>query len=156
MKPKILKLNIIILLLLLFGAGCEKDDFPPLEDKDLTIIETNSVGCKENLKSTDTDKYVELKAEGENRLRIKFINAYINCAGVDTTYAVIDDGILKVIFFEYTFADCKCNFDVECLIDSVENRTYNLEIYTLSEKPKAKFTFKYSPTLDSKTLISNN
>ncbi len=155
MKPKIIKLSTGILLFLFVGASCqkEKNELPPLENKILSIIETNFNGCKESLKSSETERYVELKAEGENQLRLKFINARINCAGLDTTYAAINDGILKVTFFDYNLANCLCDFDLDCVIDSMENREYNLEVYAHGEEPKAKFTFTYSSMLDSKFIL---
>ncbi len=159
MKHKILKLSTVILLFAFIGAGCQKDELPPLKDKILTVSKTVSNGCKESLKSTETERYIELKAEGENQLRVKFINASLNCCpGKITSNAFIQNGILKVVFTEETPAmcNCICNFDLECVIDSMENREYNLEVYAYSEKPEAKITFNYSQKLNTKTKISNN
>ena len=136
--------------------GCAKEEHTSLKDRVLTIIETNSSGCKESLKSSDVDRYIELKAEGDNQLRVKFINAYLNCAGLDSTDAVINEGILKVVFIEDISANCMCYFDLECLIDSMENMTYKLEVYAHGEKPQAKLSFTYSNRLDSKIYISDN
>jgi hypothetical protein len=159
MKSNILKLSTVLLLLLFNGAGCEKDELPPLEDKQLTIVETNAQGCKDNLKSTDIERYVELKAEEDSKLRIKFTNAMLNCCpGEITSSAFIENEVLKVVFMEETPAqcDCNCDFDLECVIDSMENRSYNIEVYAHSEKPKVQLTFTYSTELNSKISITNN
>ena len=156
MKLKKNKLLIILFIALLGCIGCnDNEDKSPLKDKQLTVLEMNAEGCKENLKSIEAEQYIELKAEGESQLRIKFINATINCAGLDTTYAVIYDGILKVTFFDYNLANCLCDFDLECVLDSMENRQYELEVYANGEEPKAKITFIYSSKLDSKIDINN-
>ncbi len=159
MKNKTLKFSTVILLFVFFGASCQKDELPPLKDKILTVVETVSSGCKESLKSTETEQYIELKAEGENQLRVKFINASLNCCpGKITSNAFIQNEILKVLFTEETptKCDCICDFDLECVIDSMENREYNLEIYAHSEKPKAKIAFSYSQKLNTTIKISNN
>ncbi len=138
MKTKKLKLLTIFLFLLPFcaaimGGGCEKeeDKLQPLKDKVLTIVEMNSNGCKESLKSNEIEQYIELKAEGEDQLRFIFINATINCAGLDTAFAYIQDAILKVSFLEDPSANCICNYDLECVIDSMEKRRYNVEVYVV-------------------------
>ncbi len=159
MKSEILKLSTIALLLLFIGASCEKDEIQPLEDQILTVIETNSDGCKDPLKSSETEQYIELKAEGENQLKITFINAVLNCCpGEITSNVFIQNEIFKVVFIEETPTKCSCicDFDLECVIDSMENREYNLEVYAHSDRPKAKFRFNYSSKLNSKTIIPNN
>ena len=148
----------VAFLFILFGAGCQKDE-PPLKDKILTIVEVNSTGCKKSLKSPETEQYIELKAVGDRQLKVRFINAVLNCCpGKITSNAFIQNGILKVVFIEETPAmcNCICNFDLECVIDSMENREYNLEVYAHSEKPKAKITFNYSSKLNTKIKIANN
>ena len=148
----------VAFLFFLFGAGCQKDE-PPLKDKILTIVEVNSTGCKKSLKSPETEQYIELKAVGNRQLKVRFINAVLNCCpGKITSNAFIQNGILKVVFIEETPAmcNCICNFDLECVIDSMENREYNLEVYAHSEKPKAKITFNYSSKLNTKIKITNN
>ena len=157
MKAPIFKITVFLLFLALMGAGCKDEKVvPQLKNKQLTVREANSIGCKANLESTETKQYIELKAEGKKQLRLKFINATINCAGLDTTYAIIQDGILKVAFLDKISANCNCKFDLECLIDSLENRSYEIEIYAHSEKAKAKFTFTYFSELDSKKSINDN
>ncbi|WP_319229584.1 hypothetical protein [Draconibacterium orientale] len=155
MKLKILKLSLVFLLFALIGASCQdEEELPPLEDKQLTVSEIKSQGCKDNLKSNDVERYIELKAEGENQLRIKFINATLNCAGLDTTYAMINDGILRVTFIDYNWANCICDFDLECVIDSMEQRKYTAKVSAGGEV--ATFTFHYSKNLDSTIEISPN
>ena len=161
MKQKILRLLLLFLFLsplcfLLIETGCNDDkiELPPLKDKTLTVIETNSTGCKESLKSSETEQYIELKAEGENQLRIKFINATINCAGLDTTLAIINNGILKVTFIDYILANCYCDFDLECVIDSMEQRKYTAQVLVTDEV--FTFTFDYSKSLNSRIEISPN
>ena len=160
MKPKILKLSLVFLLFPLIGASCQdEEELPPLEDKQLIVSAIKTQGCKDNLKSTDIEKYIELKAEGENQLRVKFINVTLNCCpGEITTNAFIQNDTLRVIFSEETPAqcDCICDFDLECVIDSMENRSYSIEVYAHSENPKAKFTFNYTPELNYKTSIVTN
>jgi hypothetical protein len=163
MKTKKIKLHPFSLLLLplcvvMLGAGCEKeeDKLQPLKDKVLTIVEMNSNGCKESLKSNEIEQYIELKAEGEDHLRLIFINATINCAGLDTAFASIQDTILKVSFIEDPSADCVCNYDLECVINSMEKRKYNVEVYVNSDEPKANFEFTYSSKLNSKISITDN
>ncbi|WP_321343918.1 hypothetical protein [uncultured Draconibacterium sp.] len=155
MKPKILKLSLVFLLFALIGASChDEEELPPLEDRQLTVSEIKTQGCKDNLKSTDVERYIELKAEGENKLRVKFINATLNCAGLDTTYAMINDGILRVTFIDYNWANCICNFDLECVIDSMEQRKYTSKVSASGEV--TTFTFHYSKNLDSTIEISPN
>ena len=155
MKPKILKLSVVFLLFALIGASCQdEEELPPLKDKQLTVSEIKSQGCKDNLKSTDVERYIELKAEGENQLRVKFINATLNCAGLDTTYAMINDGILRVTFIDYNWANCICNFDLECVIDSMEQRKYDAKVSVGGEV--TTFTFDYSKKLDTTIKILNN
>ena len=148
MKSEILKISLVFLLFALIGVSCQdQEELPPLEDKQLTVSEISTQGCKHNLKSNDIERYVELKAEGENKLRVKFINATLNCAGLDTTYAMIRDGILSVTFIDYNWANCICNYDLECVIDSMEKRKYNA---TVSAGGKVTtFTFNYSKSLNS-------
>jgi hypothetical protein len=139
------------------GASCQKEsELPPLEDKQLTVLELQCYGCKENEKSTDLEQYIELKAEDENKLRLKFSNATLNCAGLDTTYAAIDDGVLNVTFVGNWQEDCICEFDLECLLDSMENRSYNIEVYVSGDEPKAQFSFVYSSNLDLQFDIVDN
>ena len=157
MKPEILKLSVVFLLFALIGASCQNDDeeeLPPLKDKQLTVSEIKTQGCKDNLKSTDVERYIELKAEGENQLRVKFINATLNCAGLDTTLAIINNEILKVTFIDYHLANCYCDFDLECVIDSMEQRKYTAQVSTPYEV--TTFTFDYSKKLDTAIKISNN
>ncbi|QIA08756.1 hypothetical protein [Draconibacterium halophilum] len=155
MKLEILKLSLVFLLFALIGASCQdEEELPPLKDKQLTVSEIKSQGCKDHLKSTDTERYIELKAEGENQLRVKFINATLNCAGLDTTYAMINDGILRVTFIDYEWANCICNFDLECVIDSMEQRKYTSKVSASGEV--TTFTFHYSKNLDSTIEISPN
>lgn len=159
MKLKTIFLSFLPLCVALLFAGCEKEELSPLADKILTVLEINSEGCKKKLKSTETERYIELKAERENQLRLKFINASLNCCPGETTSNVyIENEVLKVIFIEEAPAecDCICDFDLECLIDSMESRQYDLEVYANGEKPKAKITFTYSSGLDSKINVSND
>jgi len=159
MKHKDLKLIMIAFFFIFIGAGCQKEELSPLKDKILTVTEVNSTGCKESLKSSDAEQYVELKAVGDKQLKVKFINAVLNCCpGEITSKAFIKNEMLKVVFIEETPAmcNCICNFDLECVIDSMENREYNLEIYAHSDKPKAKLTFNYSSKLNTKIKITNN
>ena len=152
MKSEILKISLVFLLFTLIGASCQdQEELPPLEDKQLTVSEISTQGCKHNLKSNDIERYVELKAEGENKLRVKFINATLNCAGLDTTYAMINDGILRVTFIDYNWANCICNYDLECVIDSMEQRKYTAQVSVQGEV--TAFTFNYSQHLDSKIDI---
>ena len=155
MNSNISKLLVALFLFVILQNGCSNDEFSSL-DRDLNIIEMNSNGCKESLKSTNTERYIELKAEKGGQLRLDFINARLNCAGLDTTYAGIYDGILKVIFIDNPAADCVCDFDLECVIDGLTNKVYKLEVYAASEKPKAKITFTYSSRLNAKFDISDN
>ncbi|WP_346857088.1 hypothetical protein [uncultured Draconibacterium sp.] len=159
MIPKILKLSLVFLLFALIGASCQdEEELPPLEDRQLTVSEIKTQGCKDNLKSNDIERYIELKAEGENQLRVKFVNASLNCCpGEITTNAFIQNDTLRVIFSEETpgRCNCFCDFDLECVIDSMENRSYNIEVYAHSENAKAKFTFNYTPELSSKTIVNN-
>ena len=163
MKPKILKLSVVFLLFALIGASCQdEEELPPLKDKQLTVSEIKSQGCKDNLKSTDVERYIELKAEGENQLRVKFINATLNCCpGEITTNAFIQNDTLKVVFIEQYPGGCNCicDFDLECVIDSMEDRKYNIGVYaqrSIYEEPNSKFTFNYSKELDTTIKISNN
>ena len=152
MKSEILKISLVFLLFALIGVSCQdQEELPPLEDKQLTVSEISAQGCKHNLKSNDIERYVELKAEGENKLRVKFINATLNCAGLDTTYAMINDGILRVTFIDYNWANCICNFDLECVIDSMEQRKYTAQVSVQGEV--TAFTFNYSQHLDFKIDI---
>jgi len=152
MKSEILKISLVFLLFALIGASCQdQEELPPLEDKQLTVSEISTQGCKHNLKSNDIERYVELKAEGENKLRVKFINATLNCAGLDTTYAMINDGILRVTFIDYNWANCICNFDLECVIDSMEQRKYTAQVSVQGEV--TAFTFNYTQHLDFKIDI---
>ena len=152
MKSEILKISLVFLLFALIGVSCQyQEELPPLEDKHLTVSEISTQGCKHNLKSNDIERYVELKAEGENKLRVKFINATLNCAGLDTTYAMINDGILRVTFIDYNWANCICNFDLECVIDSMEQRKYTAQVSVQGEV--TAFTFNYSQHLDFKIDI---
>uniref|UniRef100_UPI003216379A hypothetical protein n=1 Tax=uncultured Draconibacterium sp. TaxID=1573823 RepID=UPI003216379A len=157
MKTQILKLSAVVMLLAFICAGCQDEEqLPPLEDKQLTVSEIKMQGCKENTKSTDIERYIELKAEGENQLRVKFINATLNCcSGEITTNAFIQNDTLKVVFIEQYPGGCNCicNFDLECLIDSMENRTYTTQVAAHGEI--AKFTFKYSSALYFKIKVSN-
>ncbi|MBI9065216.1 MAG: hypothetical protein JEZ14_24745 [Marinilabiliaceae bacterium] len=158
MKHKILNIALMFLLPVLLGAGCGKDELPPLEDKILKVTEMNASGCKDQLKSSDIERYVELKAENDNQLRVRFINASLNCCpGEITSNAFIQNEILKIVFMEETMAcNCICDFDLECVIDSMENRSYEMEVYAHSEKPKAKFTFYYSKKLNARIKVSDN
>jgi len=159
MKHKILKFSTVILLFAFIGASCQKEELSLLKDKILTVTEVNSTGCKESLKSSEIERYIELKAVGEKQLKVKFINATLNCCpGKITSNAFIQNEILKVVFAEETPTKCNCicDFDLECVIDSMEKREYSLEIYAHSEKPKAKITFNYSQKLNTKIKISNN
>jgi len=160
MKTQILKLSLFCLVFALMGASCQnKEQLPPLKDNQLTVSEIKTQGCKENTKSTDIERYIELKAEGENQLRVKFINATLSCCpGEITSNAFIQNEILKVVFSEQTpiLCNCICSYDLECVIGSMENRSYNIEIYVRSENPKANFTFNYSKNLDSRIEISPN
>lgn len=157
MIPKILKVSTVVLLFTIIGVACQDDvELLPLKDKQLTISEQQVQGCKENLKSTNIEKYIELKAEGENQLRLKFINATMNCGGLDTTSAFIQDGILKVVFVDRPIADCICYFDLECVVDSMENREYDLEVYVAGDHADADFSFTYSRNLDRTINITND
>jgi hypothetical protein len=67
MKPKILKLNVIALLFLFFGASCQKDE---LEYADESIIVSNNPGVsvyKMNLDYLDKVR-VEVTTEGLNKV----------------------------------------------------------------------------------------
>uniref|UniRef100_UPI0032179833 hypothetical protein n=1 Tax=uncultured Draconibacterium sp. TaxID=1573823 RepID=UPI0032179833 len=157
MKSKTLKLGLFCLVFALVGASCQNDDLSSQEDKQLSVVEVNTIGCKENLKSTDTEQYIQLTAEGENQLRLKFINAVLNCCpGEISGNAFIANDILKVVFTEETPAlcNCICCFDLECVIDLMENRTYNIEVYAGSDIAKAKFSFNYSSDLNSRIDIT--
>lgn len=155
MKLKTLKLSLIFLLIALVVISCQdEEELPPLEDKQLTVSEIKTQGCKDNLKSTNIERYIELTAEGENKLRIKFVNATLNCAGLDTTYAMINDGILSITFIDFNWANCICNYDLECVIDSMEHRKYTAKVSAGGDV--ASFTFDYSQHLDSKVNISDD
>lgn len=161
MKPKALKLICIffvlpLFIMLVFVTGCEKDE-PSFENRDLNILEINSSGCKSDLKSISKEQYVELTAEEGNKLRIKYTNAILSCGGdLDTVYASIYNGKLIVNFVTNPGANCLCNYDLECLIDSLENKYYDIEIYVSSPEPMAKFRFKYFSNLYWKEDIDDN
>ena len=159
MKKIFFKITYAILLWGLLGGGCEKGDkYPTLEDKQLTVVEVNSGECKQNLKSTETEKYIELKAEQNNQLRVTLINATLNCCpGEITSKAYIKDEILRINFAEETPGKCNCicDFDLECVIGPMEYRSYTIEVYAGSDKAFAKFTFTYCSCLDSKIKLSN-
>nr|WP_321358214.1 hypothetical protein [uncultured Draconibacterium sp.] len=158
MKLKTLKLSLIFLLIALVVISCQdEEELPPLEDKQLTVSEIKTQGCKDNLKSNDIERYVELKAEGENQLRVKFINAILNCCpGEITTNAFIQNDTLRVIFSEETpgRCNCICDFDLECVIDSMEQRKYTAKVSAGGDV--ASFTFDYSKSLNSVIEISSD
>jgi hypothetical protein len=156
MNSRLIILVTICFLSTILGPGCNNDELPPLNDQILNTSEINTKGCKEQLKTTNVERYIELLAENNNQLRVKFINAQINCAGIETTSASIQNGILKVFFVERSLANCICDFDLECLIGSMENRKYEMEIYTHNEIPITKFSFKYSKKLNTQKKISDN
>jgi hypothetical protein len=159
MKTVVLKISFIFLLWYFMGAGCEKVSTQPLEDRNMNIVSTNFIGCKEESNSTLVEQYIKLEAVGKNQLRIKFINAHLNCCpGEIYSSAYITNETLKINFREATPAkcNCMCYYDVECIIDSLERREYSVEIYAHSEKPNAKFSFNFSETLNKTIAISND
>lgn len=151
MKSVLLKRISTLSFVLIFLFSCHEREELPLESGQLTILESNTEGCKENLKSVGADQYVELKAESQNHLRVKFVNAIFNCCpGEIISTAFIEDDVLKVVFSEETgMCDCICEYDVECVVGSMENRNYNIEIYINGiEEPDAKLSFTFSSRLD--------
>ena len=67
---------------------------------------------------------------------------------------MINDGILRVTFIDYNRANCICNYDLECVIDSMERRKYTAKVSAGGEV--TTFTFNYSKNLDSTIEISPN
>ena len=152
MKTKILKLSTIFFFFSLISVSCQNDDeLPALKDKQLTVLDQKATGCNTNTKSNDVEQYIELKAEAENKLRIKFVNAEINCAGLDTSAVFIVNDSLKVVFMDHNMANCICYYDLECLVDSMEQRKYKAQVSVGGEV--VKFDFSYSQSLSSKIEI---
>lgn len=159
MKRTLLKPSAFLLLFALMGAGCGKEGIQPLKDKTLNISSMKFIGCKETLKSTSVEQYIELKAIGTNKLQVKIINARLNCCpGNIYSSALIVNQTLKINFQEETpgKCNCLCYYDLECTIDSLEKGDYYTEVYVCSETPNAKFSFSYSVDLSKKIVISNN
>ena len=147
----ILRNALALLVFVIFAGSCGNKEESQLGEKEFSILEFNAGDCKGNLKSTNESQYIELKAEGSGRLNIKFVNAVFNCCpGKITSSASFQNGILKIVFAEEMGAcDCICDYDVECLIGSIANGDYDIEVYiNNTEEPKASFSFTYSSQLD--------
>jgi hypothetical protein len=159
MKIIILKIGAFVLLFSMMGAGCEKEKTISLKDKALNVSSMSYSSCKETLVSNTIEQYIELKAIGKNQLQIKFINASLNCCPEEIySNAYIKNNLLRINFREKTPAECNCNcyYDLECIIDSLEDREYTTEVYAHGDSPKARFTFSFSDKLDAKINITNN
>ncbi len=159
METTILKISAIVLLSSLMWAGCKKESIQKSEDKTLNITYQNYLGCKQDLKSTSNEQYIKLEALGTNQLHVQFINVELNCCpGKLNSIAYMTNEKMKIVFQEEKPAQCNCMcyYDLECIIDSLENREYFVEVYAHGEKPKAKFSFYYSEHFNKIINISNN
>lgn len=143
--------------LITFALGCQKNDPDPLEDQTLSVIETINTGCKNTTKSTEEGQQsVELKAINGNQLRLTFVNAILNCCTKNIiSNASIENNILKVFFVENPpgLCNCICPYDLECVIDNMESRKYEIEVYAGGDTPDAKFHFTFSQKLNMKYTI---
>ena len=148
MNLKFVKLSAMLLALVMVISCESKDENLSEEYKELKVLSQQAFECKLGLKSTKSDQKIKLKAEDGNRLRLSYSNAKINCAGLDTTHAVLNNGMLSVSFIENPMADCICVRDLECVIDAMEQRKYDIKVYVNGEEPKAVFSFVYSSELD--------
>jgi len=143
--------------LVLIGFACEKNDLPPLDDRVLSVLEIQASDCKENLKSITVEQSVKLKAVNSTQLQLEFINGSLNCCpGEIQSSAYIEDQILRVNFHEEIpgICNCTCYYDLGCLIDSLENRRYTMEIYIGGDKLDASFSFEYSKNLEQTIKIN--
>jgi len=140
--------------LVTIAFGCHKNDSDPLEDQTLSVIETISSGCKGTTKSTTEEpQSIELKAISGNQLQITFVNVLLNCCTENIiSNASIENNILKVFFVENPpgLCNCICPYDLECIIDNMENRKYEIEVYAGGDTPDAKFSFTFTQKLDIK------
>ncbi|MCG6186360.1 hypothetical protein [Maribellus maritimus] len=145
----------LVFFLSIIFAGCNKEKTIPPENQTLNITKTSASDCKNETKSTqDEAQYIELSAVNENQLKVIFANAVLNCCpGEIVSSACIEDSVLKVTFVETPpggICDCICPYDLECIIDEMENREYEIEIFAGSNIPNASFSFTFSSDLSMK------
>lgn len=157
MKSHILT-QILAFSLFIFLFGCEEDNPEPLKNQSLPIVNTQFSDCKNATKSTkEYIQHIELESINGNQLKVTFVNAILNCCpGEIVADAFIQDNVLKVNFIETPpggLCNCLCPYDLECIIDNIQNRKYEIEVYTGGEIPDAKFSFVYSSNLDVKYVI---
>lgn len=147
-----------IFLLATIALGCHKNDSVPFEDQMLSVVETINSGCKNTTKSTEEEQQsIELKAINGNQLQLTFVNALLNCCTTNIiSNASIENSILKVFFAENPpgLCNCICPYDLKCIIDNMENRKYEIEVYAGGDTPDAKFSFTFSRKLNMKYDIS--
>lgn len=149
---------IIALLLVIIFSGCQKDESLPPDDQILQVTEVNSSDCKNTTKSAEEDlRSIKLKAVTGNNLSVTFVNAVFNCCpGEIGSNATIENGILKVYFNESMhMCNCVCPYDLECVIDGMQNRKYKIEVYAGGDTPDAEFSFTFSERLDMTFDISD-
>ena len=74
------------------------------------------------------------------------------CSGEIVLKTNIEDGILKVHFYENTpgICICICHYDLDCIIGSMVSRKYEVEVYTGGNNPDAQFSLTFSPGMNMK------
>ncbi len=147
-----------VIFLLIATIRCDKEEVLNLSDTVLPVTSYTSSDCKGNLRSLETECYVVLKSIDNNKLKVEYINAEMNCCpGEIKAQASIQDKILKIIFYEDPPGDCRClcNYDLSCVIDSILPGKYETEIYRGGELPDAHFSFTYSQSLELRYNITN-
>ena len=155
-----ISIQILAFFFFTFIFGCTEDNPESLENQSLPIVNTQFSDCKNATKSTKEDEqYIELKSVNENQLKVTFVNAILNCCpGEIFTDAIIQDNVLKVIFIETPpggLCNCLCPYDLECVIDNMQNQKYKIEVYAGGASPDAAFSFTFSRKLNMKYVISD-
>lgn len=152
------------LLLLLAGAGCEKN-IRNKEEK-IHVEEFSYSGCKDHLDvgnvsvrtAPENQEYVKYEGNSDGYLSIRHINVVFNCCP-DTIKATasIERGVLLITEKEIVpKCNCTCKYDLTYKIGPLTaDRKYTLRIYR-GTLEYANFSFTYDKSLKNKIIIQKN
>lgn len=160
MKPKMPVALFVFILLLISSLSCQNDNEEDnLSDMSAPKLQAvYSTTCKENSKGRVIESYIQLEAEQNQKLKVSFINAEMNCCPnmILSEVELKEDNKLLVRFFEEVPDGCKCNcyYDVSSVLKSMQKKQYKIEVYIRDNK-KAAFEFEYTESLDKKHVINS-
>jgi hypothetical protein len=150
------RLTTLIVILIAFLIGCEKEESTKYEKIDVTL--NSFTGCSITAKSSIVNiPKVRLIGESNGRLTVKMINTEFCCGtdSVSTNISINQDKINIEIIDNGPFSYCFCPHDIELNLTSLATKDYELTLIE-SENAYSRDTFliQFTYSEDMDTTIS--